>query len=179
MSGKKGKTVWQACCLKFLLTSITFGGLLIVTDLIFFWQTTKCDSVFQIILSSMEFESKIAMRRVSCHLTVYTCTNLSFLSRLQFNWLFSFLFVQAYASHLNDFIEHMGITILRHFKVHSQNSAIYVRDKNFHIVLFCHFQLDSKHFVTQRQRRNPWRAVRLMFVFFFSQRTLLKTTFSD
>ena len=28
-------------------------------------QTTKCDSVFQIILSSMEFESKIAMRRVS------------------------------------------------------------------------------------------------------------------
>ena len=28
-------------------------------------QTTKCDSVFQIILTSMEFESKIAMRRVS------------------------------------------------------------------------------------------------------------------
>ncbi|KAJ7393650.1 TEL2-interacting protein 2 [Desmophyllum pertusum] len=48
-------------------------------------KTTKCDSVFQIILSSMEFESKIAMRR-------------------------------AYASHLKDFIEHMGITILRHFK---------------------------------------------------------------
>ncbi|XP_078360633.1 TELO2-interacting protein 2-like [Oculina patagonica] len=48
-------------------------------------KTTKCDSVFQIILSSMEFESKIAMRR-------------------------------AYARHLRDFIEHMGITILRHFK---------------------------------------------------------------
>jgi len=48
-------------------------------------KTTKCDSVFQIILSSMEFESKIAVRR-------------------------------AYASHLKDFIEHMGITILRHFK---------------------------------------------------------------
>lgn len=27
-------------------------------------------------------------------------------------------FHQAYASHLKDFIEHMGITILRHFKVH-------------------------------------------------------------
>lgn len=27
-------------------------------------------------------------------------------------------FPQAYASHLKDFIEHMGITILRHFKVH-------------------------------------------------------------
>jgi len=48
-------------------------------------KTTKCDSVFQIILTSMEFESKIAMRRA--------CT-----------------------SHLKDFIEHMGITILRHFK---------------------------------------------------------------
>lgn len=48
-------------------------------------KTTKCDRLFQIILSSMEFESKIAMRK-------------------------------AYASHLQHFIEHMGITILRHFK---------------------------------------------------------------
>lgn len=36
----------------------------------FFLQTTKCDSVFQIILSSMEFESKIAMRGVSNDLVV-------------------------------------------------------------------------------------------------------------
>ncbi|XP_066029475.1 TELO2-interacting protein 2 isoform X3 [Pocillopora verrucosa] len=48
-------------------------------------KTTKCDGLFQIILSSMEFESKIAVRK-------------------------------AYASHLKHFIEHMGITILRHFK---------------------------------------------------------------
>ncbi|CAH3154714.1 unnamed protein product [Porites lobata] len=48
-------------------------------------KTTKCDSVFQIMLTSMEFEGKIAMRR-------------------------------ACASQLRDYIEHMGITILRHFK---------------------------------------------------------------
>ena len=45
----------------------------------------KCDQNFQIILSSMEFESKIALRR-------------------------------AYCSHLVKFIDHMGITVLRHFK---------------------------------------------------------------
>ena len=38
----------------------------------FFLQTTKCDSMFQIILSSMEFESKIAMRRVSYDCSVET-----------------------------------------------------------------------------------------------------------
>lgn len=48
-------------------------------------KTNKFDSTFQIVLSSMEFESKLAMRR-------------------------------AYASHLKNFIEHMGITTLRHFK---------------------------------------------------------------
>ena len=31
----------------------------------FFLQATKCDGLFQIILSSMEFESKIAVRKVS------------------------------------------------------------------------------------------------------------------
>lgn len=45
----------------------------------------RCDQNFQIILSSMEFESKIALRR-------------------------------AYCSNLVKFIDHMGITVLRHFK---------------------------------------------------------------
>ena len=39
--------------------------IIVTCGVCFFFQTTKCDSVFQIILSSMEFESKIAMRRVS------------------------------------------------------------------------------------------------------------------
>lgn len=52
---------WEHCCVFLSQRNV----------LIFFLQTTKCDSVFQIILSSMEFESKIAMRRVS-----YDCLKL-------------------------------------------------------------------------------------------------------
>lgn len=54
---------------------------LVIVTFDFFQQTTKCDSVFQIILSSMEFESKIAMRRVSCYFIVNTNWQLSCLDK--------------------------------------------------------------------------------------------------
>lgn len=54
---------------------------LVIVTFDFFQQTTKCDSVFQIILSSMEFESKIVMRRVSCYFIVNTNWQLSCLDK--------------------------------------------------------------------------------------------------